>query len=168
MPTTPKSVSKISFALKSLVAIHLCRNLNWNTLNFFPYYIEMVADSFFPSSLVHLKKYPQKATFPGFSLAMKSFFWKLPDNFCCKLEVFGSAFSKGVRFWLGEHFSRFDKRRRCFIVLYIVRLYIVFGNKSSVGYEIIIWTVKFPNIFHPCLDLSRIIVASSAYCETLH
>ena len=37
---------------------------------------------------------------------------------------------------MGEHFSRFDKSRHRFIVLYIVRFYIVFGNKSVEDYEI--------------------------------
>ena len=81
----------------------------------------VVADRCFPSSLVHLKKYPQKATFPVFSLARKPFFWRWCDKFLCKLSRKNGGFRQRLfpREWgfdWGNIFSQSNNLVICFYI----------------------------------------------------
>ena len=68
----------------------------------------MVADRCFPSSLVHLKKYPQKATFLAFhwrgSLSFDDDLLSFFANFLERTEVFGSGVFQGSEVLIGGTF----------------------------------------------------------------
>ena len=70
---------------KSFVTTFLCRNLNLKTFNFVSV-VHRKGSWQVVSQFVHLKKYLQDATFFGFSLVRKSFFWPKSDKSFCRLS----------------------------------------------------------------------------------